>query len=142
MGIVETEPDIFYIPSSNMFEDHHSVLRRLDKRAFSLAEPPKPVPVLTLPAKARSLNGSVALSPTVLLLAESCANLIWRIDMHDDEVRACVRLAHESMACNLDILADFPGINGIRFCSKYKHDDRSIGPPSYSRQPRDAGAGR
>ena len=124
MGMIEAEPDIFYISSSAMFEDHHSVLHRLDMRSFSLDNPPKPVPVLTFPAKAQGLNGTTALSPTVLLLADSWANLIWRVDLDNNngEVKSHhVWLEHPSMACNLGVLPDCPGINGIKFCSKNTH---------------------
>ena len=123
MGIVEGEPDVFYISSSNGWSDHRSALHRLDMRSFSASTLPKPVQILTFPERARGLNGSCALSPTVLLLADCFADLVWRIDLRDDgEVASCrVWLAHASMACNRAEMPDTPGINGIKYCAKNSH---------------------
>ena len=123
MGIVEAEPDIFYIATCNVFTDHLSFLHRLDLRTFSLAAPPKPVQVLQFPERVRALNGSTCLSPHVILVADSLANLIWRVDLlPTSHPTARVWLAHESMACSTNPeLADCPGVNGIKYCAKNEH---------------------
>jgi hypothetical protein len=120
MGIVETEPDIFYIATCNLLTDHASFMYRLDMRAFSLEKVPEPVQVLRFPEQARALNGAVCLSPTVILVADSIANLIWRVDLVPaGEPTVRVWLAHESMACSPNpALADCPGINGIKYSAK------------------------
>jgi len=128
MGIVETELDIFYISICNVFTDHLSFLYRLDMRSFSLSAIPQPIQVLQFLTRARALNGSTALSPNVLLVADSVANLIWRVDLPRGpgvgaeartglaETTARVWLAHESMTCSSDpSLANCPGINNLKY---------------------------
>ncbi|KAF4634282.1 hypothetical protein G7Y89_g3828 [Cudoniella acicularis] len=102
MGIVETEPDIFYIATCNLLTDHLSFLYLLDIRSFTLESIPKPVQVLQFPERARALNGSACLSPHVILVANSIANLIWHVDLDPTG-------------------ADCPDINGIKFAAKFEH---------------------
>jgi len=45
------------------------------------ASPPHPETVLEFPGQADGLNGSCLLTPGVLVLADSLAGLIWRVDL-------------------------------------------------------------
>jgi hypothetical protein len=58
MGIVELEPDLFYIATSTTFEDSPNTLWKRDMRPFSPSDVPKPVPVLHFLPESRLLNGA------------------------------------------------------------------------------------
>ena len=119
MGIVETEPDIFYVSTAG-----HATLERFDMRGWVPGAPVKPTRVLTFDQPA-GLNGACLLAPRVILLADSLAGLIWRVDLADDGLTATasVWLRHHSMAPDPDngFTSPFgpqPGINGIRFATR------------------------
>ncbi|AXC12001.1 hypothetical protein ACPOL_2688 [Acidisarcina polymorpha] len=80
-GITEVEPDIFYIATGNFYTTHEAYLHRLDLRNWRVGASVQPEMVLQLPALARGLNGSCLIAPGVLLIADSFASLIWRIDL-------------------------------------------------------------
>lgn len=78
MGIVEIEPDIFYI--STLAEP---TLERFDLRGWTPGTPVKRERVLTLPAPAMRLNGVCLIGPNVVAVADCAAGLIWRVDFTD-----------------------------------------------------------
>ena len=124
MGIAEVEPDVFYITTSTLFEDSHNTLWKLDMRSSIPSELPKPVPVLRFPSESRLLNGSAVLSSTVMLCADSWADLIWRVDIPQDggAPSARVWLKHDMLAHSLDPKKrDVPGVNGLKFNKRDKH---------------------
>jgi sugar lactone lactonase YvrE len=118
MGIVETEPDIFYVSTLDQ-----ATLQRFDMRGWVLGAPVTPTRVLTFDQRA-GLNGACLLAPRVILLADSLAGLIWRVDLTGDGLTASasVWLRHHTMAADPDngLTSPFgpqPGINGIRFAA-------------------------
>jgi hypothetical protein len=119
MGVVETEPDIFYVSTLE-----RATLERFDIRGWVPGAPVKPTRVLTFDQPA-GLNGVCLLGPRVILLADSLAGLIRRVDLADDGLTATasVWLHHHSMAPDPDngFTSPFgpqPGINGIRFAAR------------------------
>jgi hypothetical protein len=120
-GIVEHEPDVFYICTGNAYTTHEAYLHRLDLRGWAPGTTAKPELVLTFPEEARGLNGSCLIAPDTILIADSFAGLIWRVDLSPSgKCEPRVWLAHESMAHIADTLPPppQPGINGIRYDSK------------------------
>jgi hypothetical protein len=118
-GIVETEPDVFCITSSDGYTTHESFLHRLDLRQWSPGEPVRPECVLQFADPVGGLNGSCLLAPGVIVLADSVAGLIWRVDLPagDGQATARVWLKHDSMACDPDspLVPPQPGVNGVRY---------------------------
>jgi hypothetical protein len=119
MGIVETEPDIFYVSTL-----HQATLERFDMRGWIPGAPVTPIRVMTFDQPA-GFNGACLLTPRVILLADSLAGLIWRVDLTDDGLTATasVWLRHHTMAPDPDngFTSPFgpqPGINGIRFAAR------------------------
>lgn len=118
MGIVETEPDVFYVGTAT-----DAALERFDLRGWTPGAPVKPTRVLTFDEPA-GLNGACLITPRTILLADSLAASIWRVDLADDGLTATARvwLKHQSMAINPE--SDFtsaigpqPGVNGVRYAS-------------------------
>ncbi len=75
-----------------------------------------PVEVLRFPDIAQSLNGGCMIAPGIILVADSFAGLIWRVDfVRDGRATTSVWLRHYSMGHdpNGGLLADQPGINGL-----------------------------
>jgi hypothetical protein len=119
MDLAETQPDVFYIDTSNLTTDHRSSLERLDLRHW---KPGMPVPVqrvVNFPAAVLALNGTALLSPRVLLVADSGAGLIWRADLSADGMTgtAKVWLKDLSMALNPQVHFAWtqPGVNGLKY---------------------------
>jgi sugar lactone lactonase YvrE len=119
MGIVETEPDIFYVGTLDQ-----TTLERFDMRGWIPGTPVEPTRVLVFDRGA-GLNGACLLAPRVILLADSLAGLIWRVDLADGglSATASVWLRHHSMATDpgngfTSPLGPQPGINGIRFAAR------------------------
>ncbi len=120
-GITEVEPDVFYIATGNFYTTHEAYLHRLDLRHWRVGTPVHPEMVLRLPPEARGLNGSCLIAPDVLLIADSFASLIWRIDLPPggDTPTARVWIKHESMGYYPGQLKpEQPGVNGVRFAAK------------------------
>jgi hypothetical protein len=118
-GIAETDPDIFYVSTALQ-----GTLERFDMRGWVPGTPIQPTRVLTFDQPA-GLNGSCAIALRVLLLADSLAGLIWRVDLADDglSATASVWLRDLSMAPDPDNglispLGPQPGINGIRYAAR------------------------
>lgn len=119
MGIVEAEPDVFYISASDFYTWKESYLYRLDLNGQAV----HPEPVLHFPQPVRGLNGSCVTAPDIIFLADSYAGLIWRVDLHvaDGKPKPSVWLEHESMGYipgQRKQLYFIPGINGIQYSPK------------------------
>ena len=120
-GIVEVEPDVFYISTSNLYTSHESYLHRLDMRGWTAGTPIGPELAFTFPGTARGLNGSCLLAPNVILVADCFASLIWRLDLPADggETKARLWLSHHSMGYFPgEMKPEQPGVNGVRYAAK------------------------
>lgn len=121
MGIVETEPDIFYVCTSDIYTTHESTLERLDLRDWTPGTGIQPERVLEFGKPVGALNGACLVAPGVILIADSLAGLIWRVDLAEDGMSgtASVWLQHESMTLdpNNILTPPQPGINGVRYDS-------------------------
>ena len=122
-GIVEVEPDVFYVSSSNIYTTHESYLHRLDMREWIPGTAVAPEPVFRFPEAARGLNGSCLIAPGVMLVADCFAGLTWRIEIPSDggPHAARVWLRHDSMGYYPGTQKpEQPGVNGVRYATKTK----------------------
>ena len=120
MGILEAEPDVFYICTSNLFTTRECHLHRLDLRGWRIGAPVAPSAMLQFPHPAGALNGCCLLDPSVVLVADSIAGLIWRVDLASGttQPQARIWLKHESMALLPDNpIPNQPGINSVRYAA-------------------------
>ena len=120
-GIIEIEPEIFLICTSNLYTTHESYLYRLDLRNWEPGSPVAPELVFQFPQTARGLNGMCLVAPGVALVADCFASLIWRVDLQKEgrEVQARVWLAHESMGYYPGKLKpEQPGVNAVRYAAR------------------------
>ena len=118
MGIAEAEPDVFLMLACNFYTTHESVLYKIDLRRWRPGAPIEPELFCTFPAKARGLNGCCLLRPGVLLVADSFAGLIWRVDFNLDGGEPSVRVwkSHDSMGYFPGMMKpEQPGVNGVRY---------------------------
>ena len=123
-GLVEIEPDVFLVSTSNLYTSHESFLYRLDLRGYQPGSPVQPEMVFRFPEAARGLNGSCLLGPGVVLVADCFAGLIWRVDMQPGgrNIQARVWLAHETMGYFPGKLKpEQPGVNGVRYAARTRH---------------------
>ena len=123
-GVVEVEPDIFLVSTSNLYTSHESYLHRLDLRGWQPGSPVNIETVFRFPEMARGLNGSCLLADGVVLIADCFASLIWRLDVQPDarKIEARVWLKHDSMGYFPGKLKpEQPGVNGVRYASKTGH---------------------
>jgi hypothetical protein len=99
LSLTEVEPDVFYLCTSNAYTDHKSSLHRIDLRNWSEGHSIQPEKVLDFPDEAGGLNGSCLIGPRTILVADSTAGLIWRVDLPNDGATPVARvwLQHESM---------------------------------------------
>ncbi len=126
LSLVEAEPDLFYICTCNYLTTHESFLQRLDLRGWTPGTPVKPEVVLEFPEPRRGLNGSCLVAPVVMLVADSFAGLVWRVDLPREGSKATARvwLKHDSMsdepATPKPKLPGIkqPGVNGLRFAPR------------------------
>jgi hypothetical protein len=121
MGIVEVEPDIFYITTSEIYTWSASHLYRLDLNGWTPGKPVHPEPILHFPEQVRGLNGSCVVAPGLILLADCFAGLIWRVDlnMHDGKPKASIWLRHDSMGYFPgQMKPEQPGVNGVQYSPK------------------------
>ena len=125
MSIVEPEPNIYYVCTSNFFTTHEACLFRPDLRDWRPGLPVQPAAVLQFPVEtARAINGSCLLAPKVILFADSFAKLIWRVDLPEPGQVAKLRpwLEHDSMAhLPESATPDQPGVNGVKFAASTSH---------------------
>ena len=100
LSLVEVEPDLFYVCTCNYFTTHESFLQRLDLRGWTPGLPIHPEVVIEFPEPRRGLNGSCLVAPAVMLVADSFAGLIWRVDLPGDVGQIAARpwLKHDSMS--------------------------------------------
>ena len=120
-GLVEIEPDLFLVSTSNLYTTHESFLHRLDLRGYQPGAPVQPEMVFRFPDTARGLNGSCLLGPGVALVADSFAGLIWRLDVQPGgrTMQARVWLEHETMGYFPGTLKpEQPGVNGVRYAAR------------------------
>ena len=123
-GLVEIEPDLFLVSTSNLYTTHESFLHRVDLREYQPGSPVRPEMVFRFPATARGLNGSCLLAPGVVLIADCFAGLIWRVDVQPGgrDIQARVWLEHESMGYFPGKLKpEQPGVNGLRYAARTHH---------------------
>ena len=125
LGIVETEPDVFHIIAANVYSNPSAAnLQRLDLRGWSPGMPVEPKTAFEFPKEARAPNGACLVAPGVLLVADSFAGLIWRVDLGaaGGSPSARVWLAHDSMRhFPGKMKPEQPGVNGVRYAAKSRH---------------------
>ena len=119
-GVVEVAPDVFVVNVSEAYTTHESHLARIDLTGWTPGDPVSPEIIYTFNDLARGLNGSCLLGPTVMLVADCFAGLIWRVDLAGDLRSATARvwLAHDTMADDPDSEVPpppQPGVNGVRY---------------------------
>jgi hypothetical protein len=120
-AIVETEPDVFHICTSNAYTTHESYLHRLDLRFWSPGTPVHPKIVMQFPLAARAPNGACLIAPRVMLVADAFASLIWRVDLPAGDGTPLFRvwLQHDSMGYFPgEMKPEQPGVNGVRYASR------------------------
>jgi hypothetical protein len=121
-GLVETQPDVFHISTSHSHRARESFLQRLDLRHWNPGEPVRAETVLQLGDPAAGLDGSCLLAPGVILLADSLAGLIWRIDLPGGHGNATARvwLQDETMRCDpgSPLAPPQPGIKSVRYAAR------------------------
>ncbi|HYB39126.1 MAG TPA: hypothetical protein VEF72_27655 [Mycobacterium sp.] len=116
MGIVEAEADVFYVCTFGP-----ATVERVDLRMWSPGAPANISRVLTFDTSGAVLNGCCLIAPHLLLVADSVAGQIWRVDLAKDGLTATARvwLHHDSMAFDPDNpLNPQPGVNGVRYGSR------------------------
>src|ERR1700678_1129349 len=118
MSMVESEADVFYLCTSDGYATHASDLHRIDLRDWTTGQAIHPELVLTFPSPVRALNGSCLIGPRTILVADSFASLIWRVDLSEDGHggSASIWLKHYSMLFHPgEMKPEQPGVNGLRF---------------------------
>ncbi len=118
MSIVELDPDVFYLFTSDGYATHASDLHRIDLRDWKPGQQIHPELVLTFPSPVRALNGSCLVGRRTILVADSFASLIWRVDLSEDgrSASASIWLKHYSMLYHPgELKPEQPGVNGLRF---------------------------
>ena len=125
-GIVEVFPEVVVICVSDAYESNESRLFRIDFTGWAPGDPVSPKLIYTFDERAGGLNGSCLIGPDVMLVADSFAGFIWRIDLGPDAESATARiwLAHDTMAMDPDSGVAWPpqpGVNGVRFGAKSGH---------------------
>jgi len=119
-GVVEAAPDVVVVSLTEGYTTHESHLARIDFTGWTPGDPVSPEIIYTFDERARGLNGSCLLSPSVMLVADCFAGLIWRVDLSDRARSASARvwLAHDTMADDPDSEVPpppQPGVNGVRY---------------------------
>jgi hypothetical protein len=119
-GIVEVEPDVFIVGVSDAYETHESHLARIDLTDWTPGDPVSPEIIYTFDERVGGLNGGCLTGPGVMLVADSFAGFIWRIDLGQQARTATARtwLAHDTMAMDSDSGVPWPpqpGVNGVRY---------------------------
>jgi hypothetical protein len=121
-GLVETQPDVFHISTSNGHRAHESFLHRLDLRHWNPGEPVRAETVLQLGDPAGRLAGSCLLAPGVTVLADALAGLIWRVDLPAGRGNPTARVWLQHVTMRRDpgspLTPPQPGINGVRYAAR------------------------
>jgi hypothetical protein len=120
-SLVEPEPDLFYLFTTDGYATHASDLYRIDLRGWKLGQNIHPKLVLTFPSQVRALNGSCLIGPRTILVADSFASLIWRVELAEDghSASASIWLKHYSMLYHPgELKPEQPGVNGLRFSKR------------------------
>jgi hypothetical protein len=118
MGIVEAEPDVFYLSTSDLSHPGQSYLQRVDLRGW---QPGMPVPVHTVlqfPAPAQFVDGSCLVAPHVIFAADAVAGLIWRVDLSPDGMSGTAKVWLKDPSMELDPnnhIPAQPAVNGVRY---------------------------
>ena len=123
LGIVETDSDVFYLCTSNLYTTHESYLHRLDLRDWTPEQPLRTEAVFQFPEPVRGLNGACLIAPRILLIADCFAGLIWLVELPEldsnERPTAQVWLKHSSMGYFPGSMKpEQPGVNGVRFSEK------------------------
>ncbi len=116
MGIVEAKADVFYVCTFGP-----ATVERVDLRMWSPGAPANVSRVLSFDSSGVALNGCCLIAPDLLLVADSVAGQIWRVDLAEDGLTATAQvwLHHDSMAFDPDNpLNPQPGVNGVRYDSR------------------------
>ena len=122
LGIIELEPDIFLVLTSNVYTDHKSS-RSSNRPAakWQTGTDLAPELICSFPNEARGLNGCCLLAPGVVLIADCFASRIWRLDLRgqNDEPTVSKWLEHESMSYYPGTMKpEQPGVNAVRYASR------------------------
>jgi hypothetical protein len=122
-GIVEVEPDVFIVCISDAYETHESHLARIDLTDWTPGDPVSPEIIYTFDERVGGLNGGCLIGPGVMLVADSFAGFIWRIDLGRQARTAAARiwLAHDTMAMDPDSGVPWPpqpGVNGVCYAAQ------------------------
>ena len=121
VGIVELEPDVVLVCSTNLYTTHESYLHRFDFKDWSPGAPLKRELAFTFPKETRGPNGICLFAPGVILVADCFAGLIWRIDLQGEPL-ARVWLKHPSMGYYPGKLKpEQPGVNGIHYAARSQY---------------------
>ena len=123
-GVVQIEPDVFLVSTSNLYTTHECTLHRLDLRGWTPGSPIQAETVFRFPEAARGLNGSCLVAPGVVLVADCFAGLIWRVDLPEGggTPSARVWLEHDSMGYYPGTQTpEQPGVNGVRYAARTRH---------------------
>jgi hypothetical protein len=121
LSLTEVGPEVFYLCTSNVYTDHRSSLHRIDLRNWHEGHSIQPHKVLNFPVKAGALNGSCLIRAQTILVTDSIASLIWRVDLPNDGATPVARvwLQHESMGNYPgQMKPEQAGVNGIRYAPK------------------------
>jgi hypothetical protein len=121
MELVEGDPDIFYITTSDTNSWSAPHLYRLDLNGWTPGRPVNPELILHFPEPVRGLNGSCVVASGVMLIADCFTSLIWRVDLntHDGKPKASVWIRHDSMGYFPgQMKPEKPGVNGVQYSPK------------------------
>ena len=123
-GLVEIEPDLFLVSTSNAYTDHDSFLHLVDMRGYEPGAAVWPETLFHFPPAARGLNGCCLLAPGIVLIADCFAGLIWRVAMQAGGRDIAVRpwLSDESMGYYPGTQKpEQPGVNGVHYAARTGH---------------------
>jgi hypothetical protein len=123
-SMVELESDVFYLFTTDGYATHASDLYRVDLREWKPGQGIHPELILAFPSQVRALNGSCLVGPSTILVADSFASLIWRVELSDDgrSASASIWLKHYSMLYHPgELKPEQPGVNGLRFSKKMSY---------------------
>jgi hypothetical protein len=120
MGIVELESDVFLIATTNGYTTHESTLNRLYLRGWTPGAAVRIEPIAQFPKSARALNGCALIGESVLVVADSAAGRLWRVDLSaEGSASISIWLEHPTMTFHPgEMKPEQPGVNGVRFAPR------------------------